>query len=104
MTVGVADGDIVGSVVVVGVDGHNTLGREAMNRREHGCAHQAAVAEWQKVKMVVNQIEGFRLLENRCNMEAFPDLRTLGWGLRSMAVDRRRPAVHEPTSQPWQRA
>jgi len=36
-----------------------------MNRREHGCAYQTAVAEWQKVKMVMNQNESFRLLENR---------------------------------------
>src|SRR5262249_15797449 len=75
MTVGVADGDIVGTIVVVCVDWHNALGREAMNRREHWRAHQSAVAKWQKVKMVVNQIEGFRLLEDCRNMQTFPDLR-----------------------------
>jgi hypothetical protein len=46
-----------------------------MNRREHWRAHQSSVAERQKVKMVVNQIEGFGLLEDCSNMQAFPDLR-----------------------------
>src|SRR2546426_11473936 len=75
MTVGVANGDIVGTVVVVRVDWHNALGREAMNRRQHWRAHQSAIAEWQKVKMVVNQIECLSLLEDCRNMQTFPDLR-----------------------------
>src|SRR5262245_52773652 len=75
MTVGVADGDIGGTVVVVRVDWHNTLGREAMNRRQHWCTHQSTVAQWRKVKMVVDQLEGLSLLENCRNMQTFPDLR-----------------------------
>src|SRR5437867_13013506 len=85
MTVGVADGDIVGAVVVVGVDWHNALRRKAMDRRQYWRAYQSAVAEWQKVKMVVNQIECRSLLEDCRNMQTFPDLRIYSgvFGVRS---------------------
>ena len=68
--------------VVGAVDGHNTLGREAMNRGQHWRAYQPAVAERQKVKMIVNQIELLSLLEDLRNMQAFPDLRIQGAILR----------------------
>jgi len=46
-----------------------------MNRGQHWCAYQLAVAERQKVKMIVNQIKLLSLLEDLRNMQAFSDLR-----------------------------
>ncbi len=74
VAVSLADGDVVAALVVLLVDGHDALGREAVDGRDDRRLHQAAVGERQEVEAVVDQVELAGTLEERRDMQALPDL------------------------------
>ena len=93
VSVGVADGDVVGGRVVPLVDRHDAGRREPVDRRDHRCVDQPAVREREEVETVVDHVELVRPLEHRCDVEALGDLRidrgVVGPARRRSAVQRR---------------
>ena len=75
MTVGVADGDVVGRGVVALVHGNDPLGREPVDGGDHRCVDEAAVGERQEVEAVVDDVEVAGTFEHRGDVETLGDLR-----------------------------
>ena len=74
VAVGVADRDVVAAPVVLLVDRHDPLGREAVDRRDHRRVDEAAVGQRQEVEAVVDEVELVGSLEDRGDVQALPDL------------------------------
>ena len=74
VAISLADGDVVAALVVLLIDGHDALGREAVDGRDDRRLHQSAVGERQEVEAVVDQVELAGTLEERRDMQALPDL------------------------------
>ena len=85
MTVGIADRDVVPTIVVALEDRHDLLRREPVDGRDDGRVDQAAVRERQEVDVVVDQVELRRPFEHRRDVEPLPDL---GVQLRILRVAR----------------
>ena len=73
--VGIADGDVVASVVVLLEHRHDPFGRKAVDRRQHRRFDEAAVRERQKVEAVVDQVELCGTLEDGRDVQRLPHLR-----------------------------
>ena len=69
MAVRIADRHVVAAVVVLLIDRHDPLRREAVDRGEHRGLDQAAVGEGEEVEAVVDQVELPGPLEDRGDVQ-----------------------------------
>ncbi len=90
VSVGVADRHVVRDVVVRRVDGDDPLGGEPVDRRDHRRRCQAAVREWQEVKLVGDDVEVAGTLEDRGDVQRLVNLHV---DVRSLLVARGRLGV-----------
>ena len=88
--VGVADRHVVRDVVVGAVDGEDAVGREPVDRRDHGSRREPTEDQRQEVELVADDVELVRALEHRGDVQRLEDL---GVDRRVLLVPRGRHGV-----------
>jgi len=73
VAVGVADGYVISAAIIFLIDGQDPFRGEAVNGGQYRRWHQATIGEWQKVEVIMNQVEFGGPLKHGGNVQTLPN-------------------------------